>query len=379
MPACADHAFADETRGEAPAAGSAAIVELLSSVRLVGRHYDFDHNGDGVVDLTVHPVVARVGGPQVAFATLPEAIDGRLVTLREDPKNYRRPGGDPKVRTSVVAASAGNTPTYYQSGSTLSGGGQGRGFGRSGTVGRGSGTRGYGARSSGRSHRSVGAAVRSRGTVHLARDEADVLTLDALCFEKGRLIPDSMKKGASETFAYTGMASPSVRKQLVLAPRQDKVDLIIAKELKALGVVSRTGDMNAAFDHPGVAAIVDYYLNSSRHVLSENAAACGMVVARGDGRVLCADVYASRDLFAKMFPHLMQSAALEVCHQGRRPRSRGSRGGVEEFLDALKQIQQWEERSPQTHALVSRRLLGQATFYVDGKQTYLVHLEAYPR
>jgi len=385
--------LATSARHALPVGGDAAatqsnievIAGFVASIEPIGRPYAFDHDGDGATDMAVQLVRTRTPDLTTDYVTLHEALAGGNLVLRENPGNYLRAKGGFAGETSVVAERSGGRPAYYQGGTMLTGGGQGRGFGRSGFIGggvRGQGFRtgGHGARGARRGMGPVGLGQRSAVGRAVAAASPGGVVLDALCFEKGRNIRDSMRAGSSERFSYAGMASPSVRQKLVLSSRQVKIDRVIAAELRRLRVPSRTRALSDALDSRSAEATISYYVDRSPEALPKNQGASGMVVTDGKGRILCADLYASPALFEKMSGQLIQSAALEVCSQARRTRRRSTETDVDAFLRSLGGPEGWICRSPGTYRLLSPGVVAQTMVRPggDGGAT-IVHLEAYPR
>jgi len=364
-------------KGAQPVPEGQALPQFLASVALVGRAYDFDHDGDGVTDMSVHPLGVRHPDLHTSYTTLHHALASNALTLAENPSNYVRSSRPPQRGTSIVAATSGTNAVYYQGGAMVSGGGQGRGFRGGGVVGGGSRGGGYGGRGRGGYGRGgygrggYGAGVRGAGGF-------GATVLDVLCFEKGRIIAGSMRRGSSEFFSYAGMASPSMRKKLVLSPAQHKVDRMIVKELRKLRISSRTKALSDTLKSRDVGLTIDYYRRHANVVLSENRGASGMIITDGHGRILCADVYSSPSLFAKMFSELMQSAALGVYRKGRKPLRGSGKGDVEDFLASMKDPRGWERCAAETYRLVSPKLVAQAMLSPDSDGPRVVHLEAYP-
>ncbi len=361
------------------------ISGFVASIEPIGRPYAFDHDGDGDIDMAVQLVKTRAPDLTTDYVTLQEALAGGSLVLRENPQNYLRAKGAFAAGTSVVAQRSGGRPAYYQGGTMLTGGGQNRGFGQSGFIGsgvrgQGSGTRGYGTRSARRGMGRVGLGQNGAGARTVAAVSPGGVVLDALCFEKGRNIRESMRAGSSERFSYAGMASPSVRQKLVLSSRQVKIDRAIAAELRRLRVSSRTRALSDALDGRSAEATVSYCTDRSREVLPKSQDATGMVVTDGKGRILCADFYASPALFKKMSAQLIQSAALEVCPQARRTRGRSTATDADALLRSLSDPEGWTCRSPGTYRLISPGVVAQTMIRPGGDGgTTIVHLEAYPR
>ena len=103
------------------------------------------------------------------------------------------------------------------------------------------------------------------------------------------------------------------------------------------------------------------------------------MIVTNKNKILCADVYSSPDLFEKMFPQLMQSAALGVCRVCGKGRKHLGRSDVEKLLFDIKQVQKLKKESSQTYKLCYPTLVSEAVLYSDESGTKLVHIEAYPR
>jgi hypothetical protein len=316
--------------------------------------------------MTSHPDGAT------AFVTVEEALNEGTLVLREDPKNYDEES--PSRGHNVLATNVGNAPVYFQIGTGLTGGGQGRGTGYGNVVG------GYGGVSGSTEEdpldgRAFAAMFQPLAAVSSRSAQVEV---EVVCFEKGRQIPESMKSGSSEYFSYAGMASPSARKRLIFSSSQGMVDRIISDELKRAGVSSETDAFGDIFENQNVLRTVRHYFVHCNDFLDANARACGMIMVGGDGRILCADVYASPRLFQKMFPELLRSAALEPVGAGRRGRY-AREADVAKFLHDMKRAAGWRRRGNDTYKLLSSRLVGEAVLYSAASGTKFVHLEAFPR
>jgi len=299
---------------------------------------------------------------------------------------------------------SGGGSTYYPRGGMIGGGWQSRGFPTGGTLGgygRG-GSRGYGGYRGGymgfgfkddspkQSDLNTAVALTefdfgdakfasSQNTANLeAEDKGEEVEVRALCFEKWRLIEESRRIGDSEYFSYVGMASPRVRKELVLFPNQTNIDKVIAKELRELGVLSKTSALADVFKNEGMKKIIDYYKANSKKVLTKDRGISGIIVTDRH-RILCADVYSSPVLFKKMFSQLMQSAALGVCQKHRKSRKILGKGDVEKFLSDLKQVQNLKKETSQTYRVFYPKIISGAELCSDRNGTRVIHLEAYPR
>ena len=187
--------------------------------------------------------------------------------------------------------------------------------------------------------------------------------------------------GNSEIFSYAGMASPFVRKELVLFPNQKNIHMIIAKELRRLNVYSRTNALTDVFNNQNIKKIIDYYVANSEYILNEkeNKNISGMIIKTGSGKILCVDIYSSPDLFKKMFSQLMQSAALGAYQTREKSRKHLGQGDVEKFLYDLKQVEKLKKETTETYRLCLPKIISEALLDSDKNGIRVVHLEAYPR
>ncbi|MHC4474502.1 MAG: ARPP-1 family domain-containing protein [Planctomycetota bacterium] len=305
----------------------------------------------------------------------------------------------------------GGRSTFFQGGGMLGGGWQNRGFMRGGTMGGypgyGSPYQGYGPSGSrgiryspyGKAvdHRQqdlddspviTAAAVAGLGSEAAksksAAPEAPVLEsnpeveLDAFCFEEWRLIEQSRFRGEPEYFSYAGLASPYVRRQLVAFSNQTNAHKAIDRELRRLGVPSKTKAFADVLKDPQIKQVIDYYTSASRKVLGQDKNMSGLVVATRNS-ILCADVYSSPALFKKMFGELIQSAALGVYRNQSRRRKRIEESDVEQFLNTLKGVEKLKKDAGQTYKLFYPKIVSAAELSWDRDGTKVVHLEAYPR
>jgi len=381
------------------------ITKFLSSVKFVKKVYNFDHDGDGHIDMSIYPLQTENPDLKTKYTTLAEAVSKKQLILRENPK-LAAVRKEPPSSYSILAQYWGSSALYYPRGGQIGGGWQNRGFGRGGIMGGAySGRRFY--EGYGPTRRSYGSGFSryyrfgSFGGISLgyggssklgptdtfgSKHDTDSLKsakeiaveVDALCFEKWRLIEESRRLGEPEYFSYAGMASPYVRRELALFPNQTKAHTAIENELRRLGVESRTKALADIFKDKRIKEVINYYIANSKEVLDKNKGISGMVVTSRN-RILCADIYAAPDLFKKMFPQLIQSAALGAFQSRERSGEDVSKGDIEKFLTDLKQVDKLKKETSQSYRLCLPTLVGEAELYSDENQLKLVHIEAYPR
>ncbi len=173
------------------------------------------------------------------------------------------------------------------------------------------------------------------------------------------------------------MASPFIRKELISFPNQINIHIAIEKELRKLGVYSRTMAFADVFKNKNIKEVINYYITNSKKVL-KNKGIAGMIITDRN-KILCADVYSSPNLFKKMYSQLIQSSALSVLQKDRRSRKHLQKADVKEFLYNLKKVENLKKETSQTYKLFYRKIISGAELYSDKNGTRVVHLEAYPR
>ena len=126
------------------------VTRFLSSVRLVKKAYDFDHDGDGVVDMSVYPLRTDEPDLESKYLTLEEAISKKQLIIKENP-SLSVVRKEPPSSYSVFGQYWGSGSIYSPRGGQLRGGYQNSGFGRGGVLGGGSySRRSYGGSGAGR-------------------------------------------------------------------------------------------------------------------------------------------------------------------------------------------------------------------------------------
>lgn len=387
------------------------ITKFLSSVELGKDVYDFDHDNDGAVDMYIYPLKTTNPDLETKYITLEEASNKQQIILKENTRvipNRNNPQGSYPIlaqysgsgygATFTQYPSFGNGPSYYPRGGMLGGGWQGRGFGSGGILGsygdggyRGyPGYRGYGGFSfKENDFRKVVAVAMNDSSfenikpkylgLYFSNNNINNIEtkVDALCFEKWRLIEESRFRGQPTHFSYVGMASPFIRKELISFPNQINIHIAIEKELRKLGVYSRTMAFADVFKNKNIKEVINYYITNSKKVL-KNKGIAGMIITDRN-KILCADVYSSPNLFKKMYSQLMQSSALSVLQKDRRSRKHLQEADVKEFLYNLKKVENLKKETSQTYKLFYRKIISGAELYSDKNGTRVVHLEAYPR
>lgn len=373
---------------------AAAIRSYLATVELSGKSYDLDHNRDVTVDLVVHLLHSSQPDLESGYVTLPNAMRQGQLVLRENPQLYGpAAAANPAVRgyqqrygPAVMAMnyrpgrsqSLNPSGIFSQRGQLMPGGGQDRAMPNSGILGRGRRSRGNFPSRQGRRYGMYDQSSSSHGS-----NESEEFALRTWCFEKGRIIADSMDAGSDEAFTVSGMASPTLRRQLITTASQTKVHRLIDVELHRLGVQSRTAAYTAAYndifkDH-NIAKTLGYYETRAKEVAAENPESVGLIVADRKGNILAADIYASPDLFRQMLPLLLQSAALEVHGNNDLSFQDTTPAPVAEFLSEIKDSTAWQKNTSQSYRYLTDTLVGEGLVLTDGNQETFVHLEIYPR
>jgi len=425
-----------------PSPQNAVVIRsYLDTVELADKSYELDHNSDQTTDLSVHLLQTSQPDLQSRYVTLANAMRQGQFKIRENPSLYgAAAAANPAVRgyqqrygPAVMAmnfgfgggrgsfggySGRGGGGMYGQRGMGMFGGGQNRGMRSSGVFGGGRGGRGgyFGSSRSGRGGYGSGRFGSSRGygsggyggyyqqtaparrnsplknTSHVAEtmeetptlpetseSEAQEFALHVWCFEKGRNIADSMEAGSDESFAFSGMASPTVRRQLITTGMQSKAHRLVDAELKRFGVQSQTAAYHDIFKNESIAETIKYYENQAKKIAAENPQSIGLIVANRKGVILAADIYSSPDLFRQMLPLLMQSAALEVHDNKALSFQDAEPAPVEEFLTEIKEIATWQKKTTQSYQYVTKNLVGEGLFLSEGDKETFVHLEMYPR
>jgi len=404
-----------------------AVSEFLSSIELTDNTYALDHDADGIPDMHVYTLLTSAPDLKTQYITLEEAMRDKLVVLKEDlstpflsmkepptsvvaqigySRGYGRSSG--RGYSSSYGRGSGygrGSSMYYGRGSMTGGGYQSRGFGRGGTFGSSYGygrsdysnynTRGYGPYGKLESNRDTTKAVEPLTLAAIDQapvgteqeypaigsprpDEVEEVKVDALCFEKWRLIKESRRRGDSEFFTYAGMASPSIRQKLLLMPNQTNIHIAIEKQLRKLGVQSKTKAFIDIFKDPRIKKVIDYYVAQSRKIAADEKQISGILVTTNN-RILAADIYSSPDLFRKMLPQLMQSAAIDVCGPQRQSRKRVDADEASKFIREIKALQKLKRESPETYKLFSPKMISAVDILSEPEQTRVIHLEAYRR
>jgi hypothetical protein len=141
----------------------------------------------------------------------------------------------------------------------------------------------------------------------------------SFCVEHGR----STRRGSEPTAFFAGSSECFVGNDLKLACKfrnsQDEVWKEVAQAQTKLSRNAMTNVQSAqsatslqlTLEHKKVQEAVDAYSKKMAKVPEEKKDALGYVVAI-NGKVICADVYASRDLFLKLWPKLLKSCAVEA-------------------------------------------------------------------
>jgi hypothetical protein len=362
-----------------------AVTDFLSSVELATSVHDFDHDADGQSDLYVYPLLTTSPDLATKYVTLQEALGSKRVVLKESPQVT--PSLDNPPGTYPIVAQigyGGGSGSYYPRGGMLGGGWQSRGFMSGGMMGYGGGGyygggrgnygggyRGYSERPLGRPQAAkplaltadevtdLGGGRRQPNPAFGAAAEPRQVQVGALCFEKWRLIAQSRFRGDPEFFGYVGLASPQIRKELLTWSNQTNIHIAIEKELLKLGVASPTKALIDELRSPVITDIVSFYQARSPQIVGRDKGISGILVTDRH-RILCADVYSSPELFVKMLPQLMQSAALGVCGPDKARGRVIEKSEVEKFVDELRQVEMVKRETPQSYRLIVPKIVSGA-------------------
>jgi hypothetical protein len=423
--------------------GKADIEKFVRTVELDKRTYEFDHDGDGVIDMYVFPLLTTEPDLETEYVTLEEAVRNNRVILRENRRNRSPNKKDPPSSYDIVAQFGGGYgrsggyggyggsrgygggyggSTYYGRGSMLGGGYQSRGLGRGGMMGgRYGGYGGYGgSRGYGGGYRrysGYGGYDNSRRLGGYGKSNQD--RDDLLGSNSGTM---AAAAGALDSRIMSGAQSGG-NQRAAEEPELD-VKAFCFEKWRLIEESRRMGDSDL-FTFLGMASpairkeLVSFANQENIHitiemelrrfgVVSKTMAMADVfqdediqrviayyttasdkvlsenkqlagMVVAGRCRILCADVYSSPKLFKKMIRQLMQSAALGVYRADEKSRRAAGQAEAERFLEELKQFKKCKKESPQTYRLFASRIVGGAEVVSDEADTKVVHLEAYPR
>jgi len=394
-----------------------AINDFLRSIEVAAMPHTFDHDKDGSSDMWLFPLKNLNPDSKTKYITLQEAMTQDKLLLKEHPQVAPRTdnlqtGDYPVVAQFLGSGSYGYRP-YYPRGGMLGGGWQSRGFGIGGILGPYSygasmyrpgsygrypggyhGFSGYsqsnaltddfaesgmsGSYSDGCIFEDSGDSAQFPDSVRAGQRRVKPgIKMSALCFEQWRLIDESRLRGEPEYFYYAGLASPYIRKNLLLFPMQNNIHKAVSKELKTLGVRSKTRAFIDILQDEDIKAVIDYYLDRAEQIAGDKSIS-GIVIA-DKSKILALDVYSSPQLFRKMLPQLMQSAAIGACHRQRRNLRRIRTNDVEDFFTELGRTRKLTRESPRTYKLSTPRFISGVELLVEKRLMDVVHLEAFPR
>ena len=137
----------------------------------------------------------------------------------------------------------------------------------------------------------------------------DELAVPAFCVEHGRW---SSQGAAFGTESHN--APISVRQKASQSKSQGEVWSEVAANNSTVKAESSTGSLSAAYKAPEVARVRDDYIGTFRDLPKKYLTATGVVVLIGD-KVLVADLFASRQLFERLWDKLLESYIVEAARR----------------------------------------------------------------
>lgn len=248
-------------------ATEAILLALLGSTRPGGSAFSFTLDAQHEVlapvargPLAVYPVICRGPSSATAFLTLDEALEQRVITIRE------KDGGSVPL---VQVTNTGRLPIYLAAGEVVVGGKQDR-------------------------------MVAYDVLVETGR----TMDIEVRCVEKGRW------RGNSADFSSArAMGGLSTRSAAQFKTQED-VWREVATQNAALGVSTRSSAYQAALTKSDVDREYNACARAIMPVL-DGRLVVGMIVAV-NGKVQTMDIFASPALFAKMKAKLLKAAVLDI-------------------------------------------------------------------
>jgi len=145
------------------------------------------------------------------------------------------------------------------------------------------------------------------------------MPIAAFCVESGRW----NKRGNEESASFSSSANSIATKDLKLAAKREKSQQAVWKNVKvaqeklavnvagAAPALSSTSSFELSVENSKVKETTAAYINALAGILRNKTDVIGYVFAI-NGHVNSADVYASRALFAKLWPKLLKASAVEA-------------------------------------------------------------------
>jgi hypothetical protein len=145
------------------------------------------------------------------------------------------------------------------------------------------------------------------------------MPIAAFCVESGRW----SKRGNEENASFSSSENSIATKELKLAAKRDKSqqavwenvkvaqDKLAANVVAAAQGLSTTSSFELSVENAKVKETTDAYVKALSGILQNKSDVIGYVFAI-NGHVNSADVYASRALFVKLWPKLLNSSAVEA-------------------------------------------------------------------
>lgn len=197
------------------------------------------------------------------------------------------------------------------------------------------------------------------------------IPVTAYCVEHGRWTEQG------RTFKAVGAAvQPQMRKVAKESRDQHRVWAEVESNYSRMAVpMSATGTYRSVVEDRGVAQKLEAYSKHFAGVPSLDRDVCGCAVAVG-GRLVCVDILAGPKLFARLWPTLVASYAMDAIGQDG-GRTTISRSEVSDFIGAAARARYENGRTDgvgKAYEIRSSRLYGSALVYLND----VVHCDLFP-
>jgi len=196
------------------------------------------------------------------------------------------------------------------------------------------------------------------------------LVIPVFCVERGRWV------GKSESFRSFGtLAGSEVRKARQRAD-QAAVWENVAAEQARLNAPSATGALRSLQESEDVQEKVRPYARSLSDFAEDLPKARGVVACVG-GEIIAADLFASRSLFQKLWPKLLEAYVVDAIGRPKRDRTPDA-VEIKRWLEGVKRAERTPKDTPgdgRLYELRGERIMGSALVYDGG----VVHIELFTR
>lgn len=194
------------------------------------------------------------------------------------------------------------------------------------------------------------------------------IELPVFCVEHGRWV------AKSETFSATSTVATTAIRKARAAADQSAVWSQVAAEQERLAAPSGTGAFRSIKESEEVQAKVRPYTNAFSGFTRDFPRARGVVACVG-GEIIAADLFGSRVLFARLWPELLQSYAVDAVDRSERGRAPDA-VQIKRWLDGVQRAERTRKDTPGDGELWELRgggVIGSALVYEGG----VVHMELF--